>query len=304
MERATRAFTESGANSRSRAKQGGRQKLIASLPVKERRLTLNGVTTSVLEGGEGAPIVLLHGPVAYGAHFFRVIPALASGHRVIAPDLPGHGGSAFFQGELTSERVAGWLDDLIECTCSQSPVLVGHTLGGAIAARYTAESGRKLHALVLVDTLGLVDFQPEAAFGAALQAFMQRPGEETHDGLWSQCAFDLERLRQRLGEPWQWIREANLEGIRTFGVSTLIPWMQEFGSAIPPELLARIGSHTTLIWGREDRATPLAVAEAASRRYGWPLQVIDGAADDPTIEQPEEFVAALRAVLMDRTGVV
>jgi pimeloyl-ACP methyl ester carboxylesterase len=277
----------------------GLQKLIASLPVRERRLTLNGVATRVLEGGEGAPIVLLHGPGGHGAHFFRVIPALASGHRVIAPDLPGHGESAFFDGPLTLERVADWLDDLIECTCSRPPVLVGHTLGGAVAARYAADCGRRLAALVLVDTLGLVDFQPQPAFGAALQEFLRSPGEDTHDGLWKQCAFDLTRLRQRLGEQWEWLREANLEGIRAFGTATLVPWMQHFGSpAIPPEVLARL-PRTTLIWGRQDRATPLAVADAAARKYGWHLRVIDAAADDPTIDQPEAFVATLSLAIQE-----
>jgi pimeloyl-ACP methyl ester carboxylesterase len=52
-----------------------------------------------------------------------------------------------------------------------------------------------------------------------------------------------------------------------------------------------------LIWGRHDLATPLSVAEAASTRYGWPLQVIDDAADDPAVEQPEATVRALRRAL-------
>ena len=73
-----------------------RQRLIGSLPVKERRLKLNGVITSVLEGGEGPPMVLLHGAGAYGAQWIRTIPALTATHRVIAPDMPGHGASDFF----------------------------------------------------------------------------------------------------------------------------------------------------------------------------------------------------------------
>ena len=60
--------------------------------------------------------------------------------------------------------------------------------------------------------------------------------------------------------------------------------------AIPPAELARIAVPTTLIWGRHDLATPLSVAEAASARYGWPLHVIEDAADDPPIEQPEAFL--------------
>jgi pimeloyl-ACP methyl ester carboxylesterase len=52
---------------------------------------------------------------------------------------------------------------------------------------------------------------------------------------------------------------------------------------------------TTLIWGRHDLATPLAVAEAASARYGWPLRVIEDAAGNPGMEQPEAFLQALRS---------
>ena len=54
---------------------------------------------------------------------------------------------------------------------------------------------------------------------------------------------------------------------------------------------------TSLIWGRQDLQVRLAVAEAASARHGWPLQVIDQAGDDPPLEQPAAFLAALRAAL-------
>jgi pimeloyl-ACP methyl ester carboxylesterase len=271
-----------------------RERLIADLPVSERRLTLNGVATAVLEGGSGTPVLLLHGPGAYGAQWLHIIRALTPSNRVIAPDLPGHGASEFFAGALTAERVNGWLDDLIACTCSQPPVLIGHTLGGAIAARFACEKGFSLAALVLVDTLGLAAFQPAPAFGAALQAFLNAPSERTHDGLWSQCVFDLDRLRQKLDDEWQRIKAANLHRIGS-RISMLTAWMEVFGGpAIPETLLARIDAPTTLIWGRHDRATALAVAESASRRYGWALEVIDDAADDPALEQPEAFVSAVR----------
>ena len=68
-------------------------------------------------------------------------------------------------------------------------------------------------------------------------------------------------------------------------------------SGYPSADLARIAVPTTLIWGRHDLATGLSIAEAASARYGWPLQVIEHAADEPPIEQPETFVRALRAAL-------
>ena len=74
--------------------------------------------------------------------------------------------------------------------------------------------------------------------------------------------------------------------------------MQHFGPAIAPAELDRIGVPTTLIWGRHDLATPLSVAEAASRRYGWPLHVIENANDDPPVEQPEAVLSALHAAIV------
>jgi pimeloyl-ACP methyl ester carboxylesterase len=60
---------------------------------------------------------------------------------------------------------------------------------------------------------------------------------------------------------------------------------------------------TTLIWGRHDLATRLEVAEAASARYGWRLHVIENAADDPPIEQPQAFLRALHTALALTEGV-
>ena len=67
--------------------------------------------------------------------------------------------------------------------------------------------------------------------------------------------------------------------------------------AIEPAELAKITVRTALLWGRHDLATPIEVAQAANARYGWPLRVIEHAADDPPVEQSEAFLEALRAAL-------
>jgi len=54
---------------------------------------------------------------------------------------------------------------------------------------------------------------------------------------------------------------------------------------------------TTLIWGRHNRALRLAISREASERYGWPLHVIEGAADDAPMERPAALVEALRRAL-------
>ena len=74
--------------------------------------------------------------------------------------------------------------------------------------------------------------------------------------------------------------------------------MPQFGwRAIPEEELAQISVPTTLIWGRHDRQTPLAVAQQASTRFGWPLHVIEEAADDPAFEQPRAVLRAFSVAL-------
>jgi pimeloyl-ACP methyl ester carboxylesterase len=285
--------------SRPPASEDARKRLLAGLPVTERRLQLAGVSIAVLEGGDGPPVVLLHGPAGYAAHWMGVIPRLVTRHRVVVPDLPGHGTSEIGDGPLDPERVLAWLGGLIERTCKAPPVLIGQLVGGAMAARFAIEHGDRLSRLVLVDTFGLTPFEPAPAFGQALHQFLEQPTERTHRDLWRHCAFDLGSLRQRMAEQWEPFEAYNLDRARTPSVqAALATLMEQFGMpAIPPADLARIAVPTILIWGRHDRATPLAAAAAASARFGWPLHVIENCNDDPPVEQPEALLRTLRDAL-------
>jgi pimeloyl-ACP methyl ester carboxylesterase len=277
--------------------ESARARLLSTIPLAERTLDLAGIQTAVLEGGDGPPVVLLHGPGEYAAKWVRVLPDLAKSHRVVAPDMPGHGNSVVPGGPIEADRILDWLGALIKHTCSTPPTLVGQILGGAIAARFASRDVDRLTRLVLVDAFGLAPFRPAPEFGRALIDFFTGPDEETHDGLWRYCAFDLDRLRERMGDSWDLIKTYNLDRARTTALhTTQQSLMEQFGMpAIPPAELERIAVPTALIWGRHDLATPLSVAEAASKRYGWPLRVIEDAADDPPIEQPAAFLVALDA---------
>jgi hypothetical protein len=68
-----------------------RERLLEGLPVTDRRLEVAGVSTAVLEGGDGPPIPLLPAPGEFAALWMRLIPDLVRTQRVIAPDLPGSG---------------------------------------------------------------------------------------------------------------------------------------------------------------------------------------------------------------------
>jgi pimeloyl-ACP methyl ester carboxylesterase len=276
-----------------------RDALLAGLPVDERRVELAGISTAVLEGGQGPPLLLLHGPGAYAAAWQAVIPELTAWHHVVAPDLPGHGASTVGDAPLDADRVVGWLGELIEETCAAPPVVIGQLVGGAIAARFAADRAEGVDRLVLVVPLGLAPFEPTPAFGSALRSFLTAPGEDSHDELWQHCVFDFDGLRARPSTRWQLLRAYNLDRASdpqvTYAINALI---EQFGlAAIPDDVLRRIAVPTSLIWGRHDAIVPLSVARQASGRFGWPLHVLEHAGNEPALEAPAEFVRTLRTIV-------
>jgi pimeloyl-ACP methyl ester carboxylesterase len=276
-----------------------REQILAGLPVTDRRRDLAGVPTAVLEGGEGPPVVLLHGPGEFAALWARVIPELVTAHRVIVPDLPGHGASAMPDGRLDADRVLAWLGELIEEACPSPPVLVGHLLGGAVAARFAGDRGGRVSRLVLVDTFGLGWNRPALRFALPLFAYIARPTERTRDRFLEQCFVDFDRVRDELDGGFEPFGEYVLAWARTKTAKRVLrSLMPEFAMRpIPRADLERLDVPTTLVWGRHDLQTRLRVAERASARYGWPLHVIEDARDDPAFEQPAAFLAALQTAL-------
>lgn len=295
--------------SRQRIDEGGggrvagddlRRRLLAGAPVTERRLELAGVSTAVLEGGEGPPVVLLHGQGGWAGMWVPVMAELVGAHHVVAPDLPGLGASRADVGPPGAATTLTWLGELIERTCAAPPVLVGASLGGSIAARFAAGSSDRLAGLVLIGMGGLVGkVRIPPATMLALIRHGVRPSERTAMAMLRQVSVDPERARRRMGERWAPFRAYSLELARDPGVRQANRrLLRELGlRQIPPEELARIVVPTSLIWGRRDRVMPLATAEEAGARYGWPLEVIDDAGHFVAVDQPKAFLRALEAAL-------
>lgn len=275
------------------------RQLLDGLPVNERQYELEGISTCVLEGGADRPLVLLHGPGEFALVWLRVIPEFAKTHRVIIPDLPGHGASGMGTEPLNQDRTIAWLDALIGATCPEPPILAGHLLGGSIAIRYALTHPHRLAGLVPVDTFGLTPLRPAPKFALALVAFMVHPTARSRDRLFRHCFTDIDRLRIEFGDLWDPLMAYALKGARNAAQkAALRALMPPFGlRTFSEEELARIDVPVSLIWGRHDLQTPLRVAEEASDRYGWPLQVIEGAADDPAFERPEEFLRAFQLAM-------
>lgn len=276
-----------------------RDLLMAAIPAAEQRLHLAGVETAVLIAGDGQPVILLHGPGESSLWWMRVIPKLAKTHRVIAPDLPGQGESNVNSDSLDIDLVLQWLGELISQTCPSPPVLVGNILGGSIGARFAINHGEQIGKLVLVNSLGIGKFRPAPVFAFGLFRFMLWPTEKNFNRFFPQCMYDVDGLQDQMGELWEPFVTYNLECARDKERSDAMNFlMKKLGiPKIPSDELARIDVPTSLIWGRHDRANKLQIAEKASRRFGWPLQIIEETRDDPKLERPEEFVQALYTIL-------
>ena len=199
---------------------------------------------------------------------------------------------------IDEEQLIAWLDELIEQTCSSPPVLVGHVLGGSLAARYAIRHSERLLRLVLVDTMGLARFRPAPKFGLTLIGFQARPSERSFERFMRQCSYDFDALREEMGGKWEPFAAYGLELSRSPSAKVVFRMLRRIGMPrIPDEQLERITAPTHLIWGRQDRANRLRIAERASETYGWPLHVIEDCADDPARDRPREFVESLYAAM-------
>jgi pimeloyl-ACP methyl ester esterase len=98
--------------------------------------------------GSGPPVLLLHGWSRSGADFEALSERLAERHRVIRPDLRGHGRSA--PGPFTLDRLAGDLVALAEALDLRSALLVGWSLGAQVALAALPRLGGRAGRLVLV----------------------------------------------------------------------------------------------------------------------------------------------------------
>ena len=161
---------------------------------------LAGVSTAVLEGGDGPPMVLLHGPGEFAAQWLPVIPTWCGTHRVIAPDLPGHGASAA-PAEPTRRRpgARAGSSELIEATCPAPPVLVGRGSAapsppGSPPATATGSAAWCWWTL----RAGSVRAGTRVRAGAAPLLAATRP-RHTLRRLFGQCFTDLDGLRRAAG---------------------------------------------------------------------------------------------------------
>ena len=276
------------------AAEGGRERMLAGLPLSERRLRLAGVSTALLEGGEGPPLVLLHGGIECGgAYWAPVLPRLAQEHRLIVPDLPGLGESQPLP-RLGTNAFGDWLRALVRQTCDEEPALVAHSLGGTLAARFAAENRGCLRRLLVCAAPSVGPYRMPLRLRTVAVRFALRPSEQNMRRFQRLALLDPDRVRGRDPGWFDAFTAYTLSRAKGAAAKRTMRWLVgTCTKRVQDERLRRIDVPTALLWGREDRMTSVRLAEGVRARLGWPLQVIDGAAHVPHLEEPDGFLDAL-----------
>jgi pimeloyl-[acyl-carrier protein] methyl ester esterase len=101
--------------------------------------------------GHGPPIVIVPGLGSSSAHWMPVARRLAASHRVLFVDLPGQGASAMPE-PFSLDRAAQELDRAVTRSTHEPVILVGHSLGGLVAAAEACQRPGRVRGLVLVET--------------------------------------------------------------------------------------------------------------------------------------------------------
>lgn len=125
----------------------------------------NDLRLNVVERGQGAPLMLVHGYPLDHSMWQGQLAALSAACRVIAPDLRGLGASDVAPGTATMEQLADDLAKLLDAMQINEPVFFcGLSMGGYVAWQFALRHRARLSKLILCDTRAIAD-SPEAAAG-------------------------------------------------------------------------------------------------------------------------------------------
>jgi pimeloyl-ACP methyl ester carboxylesterase len=235
-----------------------------------------------VEAGSGPPLVLVHGAGGSADLWQPQLDGLADVARVVAPDLPGHG-YARGPGKPSIAAYAEWLAALLGTLRAGRAVVVGHSMGGAVAQALAIAQPGRLAGLVLIGTGAELPVLPRL-----VDLLRKRPREGQSiiqdlsfaPGTPRECAEVVDRVLRK-GAP----------------LVTLGDYLacDRFDARAD---LERIRLPTLVVAGAEDRLTPPKYARLlADAIPGARLVEIPGAGHFPQLEQPRTVNAAIREFL-------
>lgn len=254
--------------------------------------------------GEGPPVVLIHGMINSSRHWEAVATRLAGSHRVIAPDLIGHGDSATPRGDYSLGAHAASIRDLLSTLGVESATIVGHSLGGGVAMQFFYQFPQRTDRLVLVSSGGLGHEVSPLLRGAALPGSAALLRVATHRQVVSGIAAAGTRLRaagNKTGVYLQAVARAlgplAEEGSRQAFLQTLRAVIDVHGQKVSArDRLYLLGDMSTLIvWGERDRTIPIKHGIEADRAIpNCRFETLPRAAHFPNLEDPEGLAEVLR----------
>jgi len=266
-------------------------------------VNLHGHRAIYRVAGSGPTVVLIHGMVNSSRHWQEVALRLAGSHRVIAPDLIGHGDSATPRGDYSLGAHAATIRDLLTTIGVEQATIVGHSLGGGVAMQFFYQFPQRTERLVLISSGGLGREVSPLLRGAAL------PGAATllrlAAGPRTVGAVDAagRRLRNRgsskglyLEAVARALRPLQDPGSRRAFLQTLRAVIDVHGQHVSArDRLYLLGEMQTLIvWGERDRTIPASHGvEAAAAIPHSRYETLARAAHFPHLEDPEGLAAVL-----------
>lgn len=263
-------------------------------PAQAHRITVEGRPCRYWTAGpDGArPLLLLHGGLGDAAlHWGRVLPDLARDFHVFAPDLPGFGATAPLP-EPSYTAYAAWVAAFcVEAEVGPGVVLVGNSMGAAIA-RLVAAGPLTVARVVLVDG-GAIPRLPSAVT-RLLDVPVVRGALLTAAGVVATADFALPRYVHytRLLTPA--LRRRMKRGVRAYvrAQSAMLRQPAPARDALRPRCPAAV------VWGAADRLGSPSLGAAIATEVGAPPPtIIPDAGHMPMFDQPTAFAAALRALV-------
>ncbi len=244
--------------------------------VDERAIELrNGtMTTRVLVGGQGDPLVYIHG--AGGLMWDPFVEALARDHTVYAPEHPGSGQSTGLEELRDIWDLVLYYNDLLDALGLPSAKVVGHSFGGMVAAELAANNPERVTKLVLIAPIGLWRDDAPIPDLAGTPAD-KMAGLVLADPNSPLAAF----LAPPVDDPEALFQAA----MRMASIFHFIWPIPDKGL---DRRIHRVQAPTLLVWGKQDGLVPPVYAdEFASKLRQSEIALIDGAGHLPQLEQPD-----------------
>jgi 3-oxoadipate enol-lactonase len=260
------------------------------------KVRIRGIEVAYEEAGSGTPVVLLHGFPFNRSMWSEQIADLAARHRVIAPDLRGHGESSVTDSPATMEEMAKDVSELMEKLDISRAAICGLSMGGYVALALYRMFPLRARALALIDTRASADSEEGRANRESQAQNALAEGMATIADVMLPKLFSPKTVARKAPVVSR-VREMIL-GNKSEGAAAALRGMAVRRDQTP--LLSRVVAPALIVVGRDDAITPVADSELMHREIGGSrLAIIEEAGHLSNLEQPKQFNEILGKFLRD-----